>query len=128
VYEVRMTGTGKNLPRLLKQIMPELPLTDVAAGVSYYRDVLGFSVNYQQRDLGVMDRDSVRLLLIDRARGHSAIGSCYVYVRDADALYAELLEKGANLQGPPVSRPWGLREFRILDLEGNQLTFGQPFE
>jgi hypothetical protein len=28
----------------------------------------------------------------------------------------------------PVSRPWGLREFHVEDLEGNQLTFGQPFE
>jgi hypothetical protein len=32
--------------RMLDQIMPELPLTDVPAGVAYYRDVLGFSVNY----------------------------------------------------------------------------------
>lgn len=113
---------------MLRKIMPELPLTDVAAGVAYYRDVLGFSINYQQHDLGVMDRDAVRLLLIGRARGHKGIGSCYFYVYDADALYAELLENGANLQGEPVSQPWGLREFRVIDPEGNQLTFGQPFE
>lgn len=55
-------------------------------------------INYQQHDLGVMDRDAVRLLLIDRARGHKGIGSCYFHVYDADALYAELLENGANLQ------------------------------
>jgi bleomycin resistance family protein len=42
--------------RMLRKIMPELPLTDIDAGVAYYRDVLGFSVNYQQHDLGVMDR------------------------------------------------------------------------
>ena len=67
--------------RMLRKIMPELPVTDVAAGVAYYRDVLGFSINYQQHDLGVMDRDAVRLLLIGRARGHKGIGSCYFYVR-----------------------------------------------
>jgi uncharacterized glyoxalase superfamily protein PhnB len=43
-------------------------------------------------------------------------------------LYAELRAKGANVQGEPVSQPWGLREFRVLDPEGNQLTFGQTFE
>ena len=100
----------------------------VAAGVAYYRDVLGFSINYQQDDIGVMDRDAVRVLLIRRTERHAGIGSCYVYVRDADALHAELVAKGASVQGEPVSRPWGLREFRVLDQEGNQITFGQPFE
>ena len=116
------------VPRLLDQIMPELPLTDVPAGIAYYRDVLGFAVNYQQHDFGVMDRDSVRLLLIARSAQHTGIGSCYVYVRDADALHAELVVKGARVEGKPVSHPWGLRDFRVLDPEGNRLTFGQPFE
>jgi uncharacterized glyoxalase superfamily protein PhnB len=117
-----------SVPRMFDQIMPELPLTDVPAGVAHYRDVLGFSVNYQQHDLGVMDRDIVRLLLIGRTERHAGISSCYVYVRDADALLAELVAKGANVQGRPIRRPWGLREFRVLDPEGNQITFGQPFE
>lgn len=28
----------------------------------------------------------------------------------------------------PISQPWGLRELRVLDIEANQITFGQPFE
>ncbi len=108
--------------------MPELPLDDVPAGVAHYRDVLGFRVNYQQHNIGVMDRDAVRLLLIARTERHRGIGSAYVYVESADALYAELRANGASVQGEPVSRPWGLREFEVLDPEGNRLTFGQPFE
>jgi catechol 2,3-dioxygenase-like lactoylglutathione lyase family enzyme len=114
--------------RMLQQILPGLPLSDVPAGVAYYRDVLGFDVNYQQDDLGVMDRDNVRLLLIARTERHKGIGSAYVYVENVDALYDELRRKGANVQGEPVSWPWGLREFRVLDLEGNEISFGQPFE
>ena len=49
-----------------------------------------------------------------------------MYVDDADALHVELVNKGANVQGKPISRPWGQREFWVLDPEGNQLTFGQP--
>jgi uncharacterized glyoxalase superfamily protein PhnB len=122
---------GPNKPtaqRLLRKIMPELPLGDVAAGVAHYRDVLGFEVNYQQGDLGVMDRDGMRLLLIERTARHTGIGSCSFYVTDADALHAELVAKGANVQGEPVSQPWGLREFKVLDLEGNRLSFAQTFE
>jgi catechol 2,3-dioxygenase-like lactoylglutathione lyase family enzyme len=113
---------------LLQQIMPELPLDDVPAGVAHFRDVLGFHVNYAQDDIGVMDRDGVRVLLIARTDRHKGIGSCYVCVSDADKLYAELRGKGANVGDEPVSHPWGLRDFRVLDPEGNQIRFGQPFE
>ena len=74
-----------------------------------------------------MDRDDNTILLIVRTGRHSGIGSCYVYLRDADALHAELLAKGANVQGEPISYPWGLRDFRVLDLAGNRMTFGQTF-
>ena len=84
---------------MMRKALPELPCDDVAAAVAYYRDVLGFRVNYQQHDLGVMDRDEITVLLIARTERHKGIGSFEVYVEDADALYAELRAKGANLQG-----------------------------
>ncbi len=112
----------------LEKALPELPTNDVPAAVAYYRDVLGFHINYAQHDIGVMDRNDVTILLIARTERHTGIGSCYVYVRDADALHAELLAGGAQVQGEPVSHPWGLRDFHVLDLEGNRIGFGQPFE
>jgi uncharacterized glyoxalase superfamily protein PhnB len=114
--------------RMLSRIMPELPSDDVPAAVAHYRDVLGFTVNYAQRDLGVMDRDEVRLLLIARTPQHRGVGSASFYVRDVDALNAELVRSGADVQGEPVSQPWGLREFKVLDPDRNRLTFAQTFE
>jgi len=119
---------GKDPLRQLHQMLPELPLNDVAASVAYYQRVLGFRINYVQHDLGVMDRDDVTVVLIARTDKHTGIGSCEAYVRDADALYAELVARGANVQGEPVSRPWGLRDFRVLDFEENRITFAQTFE
>jgi predicted enzyme related to lactoylglutathione lyase/ankyrin repeat protein len=115
-------------PPMLEKALPEMPLDNVAAGIAHYRDVLGFHINYAQQDLGVMDRDRVTVLLIARSERHKGIGSCYIYIADADALCAELRAKGANVLGDPVSMPWGLRQFQVLDPEGNRLWFGQPFE
>jgi catechol 2,3-dioxygenase-like lactoylglutathione lyase family enzyme len=113
---------------MLRQVMPEIPLSDVAAGVRHYCDVLGFKVNYQQHDLGVLDRDHVRVLLTARQPVHRGIACAYFYVENADALHQELRRSGALVQGVPVSQPWGLRDFSVQDPEGNILTFGQPFE
>ena len=66
---------------MMTKIMPELPLSDVAAGITYFRDILGFGINYQQDDLGVMDRDDVRVLLIARTDRHSgacATSACWI--------------------------------------------------
>jgi catechol 2,3-dioxygenase-like lactoylglutathione lyase family enzyme len=115
-------------PHGLRQALPELPFDNVPAAVRYYRDVLGFRINYQQDDLGVMDRDAITVLLIARTERHKGIGSFGTYVSDVDALYAELLANNARILGEPVSHPWGLRNFIVLDLEGNRITFSQTFE
>jgi catechol 2,3-dioxygenase-like lactoylglutathione lyase family enzyme len=114
-------------PMFIKTL-PELPVDDVPAAIEYYQKVLGFRINYAQHDLGVMDRDRITILLIARTERHTGIGSFGNYIENADELYAELKAKGANVQGEPVSYPWGLRAFHVLDLEGNRITFSQTFE
>ncbi len=113
---------------LLEDALPELPCADVAAGVRHYVQALGFSINYEQEGLGVMQREEVTLLLLPRSADRPGPGGAEFYVRDADALHAELVGRGARVQGEPVSHPWGLRDFLVLDLDGNRLTFAQPFE
>lgn len=113
---------------MFEKALPELAIEDVPAAVAHYRDILGFRINYQQDDLGVMDRENVTLLLIQKTNQAKGTSSASFYIRDADALYAEMNSRGAHVQGEPVSHPWGLREFRVLDNEGNTLKFCQTFE
>ena len=56
---------------MLTKIMPELPSDNVPAAIAYYRNVLGFRINYEQADIGVIDRDAVRVLLIARTERHT---------------------------------------------------------
>ena len=113
---------------LCEKAIPNLPVDDVPRASQYYQQVLGFKRNYEQADLAVLDRDDVTVVLFPRTERHKGIATAYIYVRDADALFAELRASGAKLQGEPVSHPWGLRDFQVLDLDGNEIRFGQPFE
>jgi uncharacterized glyoxalase superfamily protein PhnB len=56
-----------------------------------------------------------------RQPGHGAVN---VFVTDVDALYQELKSRGVRILHEPKDYPYGMRDFDVLDLDGNQLTFG----
>lgn len=47
---------------MLEKALPELPHSNVKAGIAHYLDVLGFRINYAQDDFGVLFRDDVNCL------------------------------------------------------------------
>lgn len=104
-------------------------VTDMAASVSYYRDVLGFDVTFQYGEpiyYTCLCRDEVALHLNSsaHARRVPGSGSLCVFVRDVDGLYAELIARGARPVSAPQTYDYGMRDFDILDPDGNQLVFG----
>jgi len=55
---------------------------------------------------------------------------CYWRVKDVDALYAEYEAAGLSRSGMPrlepvEDKPWGMREFAIIDPTGNLVRIGQ---
>ena len=49
----------------------------------------------------------------------------YLYVRDVDALHAELGRRGATILRPPEDQVYGCRDFEVQDLDGYVICFGQ---
>ena len=45
-------------------------------------------------------------------------------MNDVDALHAELAARGAHVVKPPQDYAYGMRDFDVTDLDGNQLIFG----
>ena len=102
---------------------------DVLRSVEHYRDVLGFHIEFtygQPTFYAGVERDSVVIHLqaaseSKRQRGQGAVN---VFVTDVDALYEELKSRGAKLLNEPKDYPYGMRDFDIHDLDGNQICFG----
>ena len=102
---------------------------DVLRSVEHYRDVLGFRTEFTYGEptfYAGVERDSVAIHLqaasdTKRQPGHGAVS---VFVTDVDALYQELKSRGARTLNEPKDYPYGMRDFDVHDLDGNQLCFG----
>ena len=102
---------------------------DIGRSVEHYRDVLGFTVTFQYGNptfYVCLCRDEVglHLLAAHETKRLPGSGGICVFVTDADAVHAELVARGANVIKPPQDYDYGMRDFDVVDLDGNQLTFG----
>jgi uncharacterized glyoxalase superfamily protein PhnB len=102
---------------------------DVVRTAEYYRDVLGFKIEFLYGEPAFyagVERDGVIIHLqaaseTKRQPGHGAVN---VFVTEVDALYEELKSRGANILKPPQDYPYGMRDFDVHDVDGNHLSFG----
>ncbi|WP_297337928.1 VOC family protein [Algoriphagus sp.] len=55
-------------------------------------------------------------------------GQIYIRINSIDQLYQEYLERAIAIHpnGSLQDKPWGQREFSLLDPDNNLLTFGAP--
>jgi len=114
------------------QAAPVLVTHDIGAALRRYR-LLGFEVSaYTDPDggtgyYGYASRDAVRLH-ITQVRGLdplTTVVSAYLYVSDADAVYAEWTAAGVEGRfHPPADTDYGLREAAYVDPDGNLVRFG----
>jgi catechol 2,3-dioxygenase-like lactoylglutathione lyase family enzyme len=108
-------------------------VNDIAKSLGHYRDVLGFAMTFQYGDptfYVCLCRDEVALHLIaaHRTKRLPGNGAICIFVRDVDAVHAELAARGANIVKPPQDYDYGMRDFDVLDPDGNQLVFGMGSE
>jgi catechol 2,3-dioxygenase-like lactoylglutathione lyase family enzyme len=122
----------------MDRAVPVFPVRNVRAALAHYRK-LGFDAHaYNEAAAGddvvygFVQRGHLELHLsrtpdLDCARNSSA---AYLYVDDADALYAEWRAAGAGgrFYGAPADTPYHLREFAYADPDGNLLRVGSEMK
>jgi catechol 2,3-dioxygenase-like lactoylglutathione lyase family enzyme len=122
--------------------IPALPVRQVTQSVDFYRDQLGFGVVHQDTGFAIVRRDAVEIHLWEagdegwRDRvGTSPVvsgaesfiagtASCRVQVAGVEDLHSELQPRGILHPNAQIAnQPWGTREFGVLDVDGNLITF-----
>ncbi|MGH2935442.1 MAG: bleomycin resistance protein [Gaiellaceae bacterium] len=121
----------------IEQAAPVLLASDMEQTAAWYREALGFECELfgEPPNFGIAARDGVRImfaLCVDAERIVpnwaivDAIWNVYIRVDDVDAAYAEMLERGTDIDYALGDQPWGMREFGVQDPEGHDIGFGQP--
>jgi len=115
-----------------RSFSPVFPVRDLRRALAHY-EALGFdAAPYADGDAyGFADRDEVSLhLSLDEGghdHGHEHVGTAYLYVADADALYDEWGRPGiGGLTQRVNDTPYQLREGSHTDPDGNLIRFGSP--
>jgi predicted enzyme related to lactoylglutathione lyase len=121
----------------LTGISPVLLVSDIERSVAYYRERLGFECEVYGDPPGfaAARRDEATLLLalcreperiVPNWRIVDNVWNVYIRVDDADAVYAEVQERGAGIDYTIYDAPHGFREFGVQDPDGHDIAFGQP--
>lgn len=114
----------------LRSLAPVLPVADLDAASEHYRQ-LGFAVEEhagpERYAFATRDAVSVHLAEVPEHDPLSTTSSVYLYVDDADALFAAWSTEGIGGRTvAPADTPYGLREGAHVDPDGNLLRFGAP--
>jgi catechol 2,3-dioxygenase-like lactoylglutathione lyase family enzyme len=104
-------------------------VSDIAQSTEHYRDALGFAVTFQYGNPTFYvclcrDEVAVHLLAARQTKRLPGNGAICIFVKDVDAVHAELVDRGARVVKPPQNYDYGMRDFDVVDLDGNHLTFG----
>jgi catechol 2,3-dioxygenase-like lactoylglutathione lyase family enzyme len=107
---------------------PNLEVEDLAPATAFLRDVLGFAVELDEPEMGLvlLRRGPVELALVRSATpGVNSTTAAYVGVTGVDELHARCEASGAPVVVGLADHPWGLRDFVVEVPGGHRLALGE---
>lgn len=116
---------------MLTEVHPKLPMRNKRVTKDFYINLLGF------KPVGENDYEGYLMVYKDNIQLHffefkdlnpkENYGQVYIRANDIDKLYQTLLDNKVSIHpnGQLESKPWGQREFSLLDPDNNLLTFGE---
>lgn len=114
---------------MLTDINPKLPMRSKSATRQYYVDQLGFEEigDYEGYLMVRKDKIEIHFFEFKELDPKENYGQVYIRTDDIDSLYQSLLDNKTAIHpnGKLGTRPWGQREFALLDPDNSLLTFGQ---
>jgi catechol 2,3-dioxygenase-like lactoylglutathione lyase family enzyme len=118
----------------LAQAIPVLFVSDVTRSAAFFRDKLGFAVDFLHGHpafYGAVSRDGATLhlrfvhepVIAQEMREKEQLLAAFVAVENIKALFEEYKRAGVPLVGSLHKEAWGGPTFTVQDLDGNRICF-----
>jgi hypothetical protein len=117
-----------------------LLVKDVPASVAYWVEKVGFEATGtwgEPPEFAILRRDNARIMVGKAKADHAIIPhwqarpgtwNAYFWVDDAKAMFADLSGRGAIIDYGLELKDYGVLEFGIRDLDGQDIGFGEVVE
>jgi uncharacterized glyoxalase superfamily protein PhnB len=121
----------------LTGIAPQFLVDDLDRAIAYYRDQLGFEVDFKYESFyAAVARDGLAIHLKcapkssgeREGRKQNEHLDAYISVSGIADLFRELQARGAHILKPLQEQPWACLDFYVEDADGYILCFSEPKE
>ncbi|PCJ82493.1 MAG: glyoxalase/bleomycin resistance/extradiol dioxygenase family protein [Bacteroidetes bacterium] len=116
---------------MLTDINPKLPMRNKSVTRAFYETQLGFKVlgSADYEGYLMMEKDQIQIHFFEfkELNPKENYGQVYVRTNNIDELHQTYIDNQTRIHpnGKLEIKPWGQKEFSILDPDNNLLTFGQ---
>lgn len=114
---------------MLSDIIPKLPMRDIAITKKYYLNTLGFQELADYGHYLILRKNKIELHFFEfkDLDPRENYGQVYIRTDHIDELYQSLIDSKTKIHpnGALETKAWGQKEFALLDPDHNLLTFGQ---
>jgi catechol 2,3-dioxygenase-like lactoylglutathione lyase family enzyme len=119
---------------VLKSAVPILFVRDVPASAAFYREKLGFAIDFLYGDTpfyGSVSRGDACLHLrfvhqpnfAELAAREVSLILATIEVSDVQGLFEEFEKRGVEFAQTPTKQDWGGTDFHVRDPDGNVISF-----
>lgn len=106
---------------------------NIEKAIAFYEKQLGFTTIHTEGNplkMAIVKRDSTEIFLLKNGDKHLAEGTTLrINLTHIEKLYEEFPAKSGEIVHPNKqleTKPWGMKEFEILDPAGVCITFYEP--
>ena len=105
---------------------PVLQVSDLNRAVKYYSEILGFAEDFRFGNYAGVRNGEAMLHLCGHTVHNRPLGggAAFIICDEVNSYFADIKQKGAIVKVEPSDEPYGMRDFIVLDPDGNHLTFG----
>lgn len=114
---------------MLTNINPKLPMRNKSITRNFYMNQLGFQEIGDYEGYLMVQKDNIEIHFFEfkELNPKENYGQIYIRTNDINNLYQTLIDNKTEIHpnGKLQIKPWGQKEFALLDPDSNLLTFGE---